>query len=81
MKLHAYSLDLQMVDRLGEMLDCHCGCKIQQVPGFPDLDKTPPMRKVLQGELTHVMWKKGTLLVVDWKPAEQYRELFKEYGT
>ncbi len=83
MKLHEPkpSLDQQMMSRYCEMLSAHPDAPLTiTTKGTPPIEGTTNMTRVLRGELTHVLWKRGPLLLVSWIPSHSTQWMFDAYS-
>lgn len=76
------TLDLQMAGRYSECIRSHPDSPILiRANDFPDVAKEPMFNRVLKGELTHIMVKRGPMLIVTWTPSHNVQALFDSYGS
>ena len=74
------TLDMQMLGRFSECVGAHPGSQLLvQAPS-----KTPTgatnLQRAIRGELTHLMVKRGPLLVVQWVETANVQWLFDAYA-
>ena len=69
------TLDKQMIDRYSECIHSHPNGAIL-VNDQPAID----FERAMRGELTHMLYSKGPLLIVRWIPTQAVKFLFDAYG-